>query len=259
MVSKKLILGKLSPFLNKQNVVVENQDVTDIISGILKTQKKYESEYDNIYSYFIGDDLEETCRNIFDFLKANVPYYIESDNMQYLKSPSSIVSTKSDCKSYALFSCGILSAWERNEHPNIDVNYRFASYDAFDKTPQHVFCVVRQGDEEFWIDPVLDKFNQRKQPYSYKDKNVNKMALVGLSGVGSHYDNKKMAGIDWNNILDSVIKTTPSIIDATRGGSNQPYQYTPPYTQPTQSTGISTTTLLALGGVALVAVLLLRK
>ena len=53
MVSSNTILGKLTPFLNQQSVVVENQGVNDIIGGILDTHKKYQKEYDKIYPYFI--------------------------------------------------------------------------------------------------------------------------------------------------------------------------------------------------------------
>ena len=41
MVSKNLILSKVQPFLNQQNVVIENQGVNDIITGILTTHNKY--------------------------------------------------------------------------------------------------------------------------------------------------------------------------------------------------------------------------
>ena len=255
MVSKNLILSKVQPFLNQQNVVVENQGVNDIITGILTTHNKYKKEYDKIYIYFVDDDIEETCRNIFQFLKDNVPYYIESNDLQFLKSPASILSTKSDCKSYALFSCGILDAYLRNEHPDFELSYRFASYDPFDKIPQHVFCVVKANGKEYWIDPVLDRFNQRKQPYFYKDKNVNSMALVGLSGTNEN----GVGATNWTNVLDSVLKSAPSIITATQGQPNvQSYQ--PTYQQPVQqSTGINTSTLLMIGGVGLLAFLLLRR
>lgn len=243
MITKNTILGKLTPFLNQQNVVVENQGVNDIISGILDTHNKYLNEYDKIYPYFIGSDLQETSKNIFDFLKKNVPYDIESNELQFLKSPSSIVSTPSDCKSYALFSCGVLDAIKRNAGEDFDIIYRFASYDPFDKVPQHVFCVVRGEGEEFWIDPVLNKFNEKKQPYFFKDKNVNKMSLVGLSGVNSTQN--EGVGSTLTDIFDSVLKAAPGIITATKpqpdygGGS---YQYQP--MQQTASTGISTNTIL---------------
>lgn len=245
MISKNTILGKLTPFLNQQNIVVENQGVNDIISGILQTHNKYIDEYDKIYPYFIGSDLQETSKNIYDFLKKNVPYYIESNEYQFLKSPSSIISTPSDCKSYALFSCGVLDAIKRNTGEDFEILYRFASYDPFDKVPQHVFCVVRGEGEEFWIDPVLNKFNEKKQPYFYKDKNVNKMALVGLSGVDSTQN--EGVGSTLTDIFDSVLKAAPGIITATKGtpdygyGSGS-YQYQP--TQQTANTGFSTNTIL---------------
>lgn len=260
MVSKNIILGILPPFQNKQNVILENQNVSDIITGILNTHKKYQKQYDKIYKYFIGADLEETGRNIFNFLKANVPYFIESNEFQFLKSPASIVSTKGDCKSFALFSCGILDAFARNENPELEVKYRFASYDPFNKTPEHVFCVVNENGNEYWIDPVLDRFNQRKEPYFYKDKKLNSMALVGLSGVSN--SEPKIAGIDWGNLLSSALKVTPDIISATKGGSLPVYsggmtQSNYPVQQ--QSSGLSANTMLLIGAGAIALILLLRK
>jgi len=258
MVSKNLILGILPPFQNRQNVVVENQNVTDIITGILNTHRKYENQYDKIYTYFIGNDLEDTCRNIFNFLKAHVPYFIESNEFQFLKSPASIVSTKGDCKSYALFSCGVLDALRRNEDPNIEVSFRFASYDPYNKTPEHVFCVVRGYGNEFWIDPVLDRFNQRKDPYFYKDKKLNTMALVGLSGVST--SNDQIGAIDWGNLLNTFVQSAPAIITATsgKGTSVMPSAQYYPSTS-TASTGISTNTLLMVGGAGLLIFLLMKK
>ena len=72
MINKNIILGSLNPFLNKENVVIENQGVNDIITGILKTHNKYKSEYDKLYQYFVGYDLQETSKNIWNFLKKNV-------------------------------------------------------------------------------------------------------------------------------------------------------------------------------------------
>jgi hypothetical protein len=257
MISKNTILGKLTPFLNQQNVVIENQGVNDIISGIMETHTKYNAEYDKIYAYFVGKDLQDTSKNIFDFLKRNVPYDIESNDLQFLKSPSSIISTPSDCKSYALFSCGVLDAIKRNTGEDFDIIYRFASYDLFDKVPQHVFCVVRGEGEEFWIDPVLNKFNEKKQPSFFKDKNTN-MALVGLSGVSTTQN--EGVGSTLTDILDSVFKSAPDIIRATqpqpdfRGGD---VQFQPQ--QQVQSTGFGGNTILLLAVAGLGIYFLTRK
>jgi hypothetical protein len=102
------------------------------------------------------------------------------------------------------------------ENPDLEVSYRFASYDPYNKTPEHVFCVVKEYGKEYWIDPVLDKFNQRKEPYFYKDKKLNTMALVGLSGIENAND--QIGSIDWGKLIEIGIKTTPDIINVTKGG-----------------------------------------
>ena len=52
MVSVNTLISKLEPFLGKKDVIIYNQDTTDIIDGILNNHQKYQSEYDKIYRYF---------------------------------------------------------------------------------------------------------------------------------------------------------------------------------------------------------------
>lgn len=249
MISKNTVLGKLTPYTNNQSVVTYNQDATDIINGILDTHEKYKSEYDKIYQYFEGYDLEDTANNIWEFLKNNVPYYIEPEEAQFLKSPASILCTKSDCKSYALFANGVLDAMRRRSGEDFKLAYRFASYDPLDQTPQHVFAVINPNTKnEIWIDPVLDGFDQRKQPYYIKDKIIKNMALVALSGIGGEDSNSG----GW---LDSILNAAPSILKALPQSQQQysPYMYGgygtqyQQYPQSQPSTGISTNTLLMIG------------
>jgi hypothetical protein len=179
------LLKVLTPFDNQKKVLVYNQGVGDIINALIDAHYKNRNQYDLIYSYFVGDNPEETANNVFNYLKKNVKYVIESDDNQLIKSPAAIIATGksgSDCKNYALFSAGILDAYRRNEGLDFDLYFRFASYEYNDKTPQHVFCVISDGNEEIWIDPVLDFFNQKKMPYFYKDKKIKNM-LSSLSGI----------------------------------------------------------------------------
>ena len=93
------------------------------------------------------------------------------------------------------------------------------------------------------------------------------MALISLAGINQ---NKSMGGsIDWNNLFGQIIQKAPVIIDASRSPVRPSGGYNGsginPYTngemearQPTQS-GISTNTMLLIGGAALVAFLLLKK
>jgi hypothetical protein len=191
MVSKSAVLQKLAPFNNFKKVVSTDQTVTDIIDGIVSTHYQYQDEYDKISQYFVGESELETARNIFNFLKSNVPYYIESNNNQTLRSPSAIVALPGDCKSYALFANGVLDSLNRKGIFQVPLAFRFAGYKNNTREPQHVFAVMYPGTKkEIWIDPVLPRFNEKRQPSFFKDKKI-KMALIALSGVGYTASDKR--------------------------------------------------------------------
>lgn len=188
MHSKNFILQKLSPFKNFKKVITTDQSTKDIVNGIIDTHYKWDSEYDKISQYFLGANVEETAKNVWEFLKNNVPYYIESSSNQTLRSPAAIVSMPGDCKSYSLFTNGIISSLARKGLLNVPYTFRFASYKQGVKEPGHVFSVLYPGTKkEIWVDPVLDRFNDKsKQPTFFKDKE-GKMSLVALSGIDNNY------------------------------------------------------------------------
>jgi len=189
------LLANLKPFANTSHILVNDQQVSDIITGLLNTHNQYKSEYDKIASGFRGRTDRETGKKIYTFLKNNIKYVIEPDSRQTLKSPAAILytgkTTGSDCKNYSLFTGGILSALNRMG-ANIKWCYRFASYRMFDKMPHHVFVVINPNtNNEIWVDAVLPKFNLHKQYYYKTDKKVNDMALVAVAGIGA--SNKRQA------------------------------------------------------------------
>jgi len=303
--------------MNFKKVISTDQTVTDIIDGILNTHYEYQDEYDKISNYFVGESELETARNIFNFLKSNVPYYIESNNNQTLRSPSAIVALPGDCKSYALFANGVLDSLNRKGIFQVPLAFRFAGYKNNTREPQHVFAVMHPGTKkEIWIDPVLPRFNEKRQPSFFKDKKI-KMALIALSGVGYTASDKRaemeayrdklvndrdrllQAGVitpgsskelqykvainkvtnalqdlpsvngigqfDWQNAFSSLVTAAPDIISASRpGGGYVPGQYQqqpfmPMQQQPEQRAGISTNTILLIGGAALAAFLIFKK
>ena len=86
-----------------------------------------------------------------------------------------------------------MDAIKRNTTENFDVYYRFASYDLFDKSYQHVFSVIKVDDKEIWIDPVLNNYNEKKYPFYFMDRKIKNSvtlgkvgALVAMSGIGSN-------------------------------------------------------------------------
>ena len=172
------LLGRLEPYRNQVQKLVSEQSTGDIISAITTAHKQYQPEYKKISSFFKGSNNRQTGKKIFDFLKKNVKYQIESGEAQTVKSPSAIIAQgHGDCKHYSLFSGGVLGAL------GIPFAYRFASYKMLSTEPGHVFTVINPGTEnEIWLDPVLPAFDYKK-PYTYaKDK---KMAVYSISGIGA--------------------------------------------------------------------------
>lgn len=224
MVSKSAVLKKLAPFNNFRKVVTADQTVTDIIDGIVDTHYQYADEYDKISNYFVGESELETARNIFNFLKSNVPYYIESNNNQTLRSPSAIVALPGDCKSYALFANGVLDSLNRKGIFQVPLAFRFAGYKDSTREPQHVFAVMYPGTKkEIWIDPVLPRFNEKRQPSFYKDKKI-KMALIALSGVGYSTEDKRA---EMEAYRDKLVRDRDRLLQAgvITPGSSKELQY----------------------------------
>lgn len=209
MLSDQL-LAQLPPFTNKEKILIQDQNVDDIIDAIVKAQKKYQKDYYHIYTYFVGSNEIETARNVWNFLKKNVDYVIELDTQQTIKSPAAILSTSkkkfggNDCKNLALFTAGALSAYRDNELKDFDLYFRFASYDYFDRIPQHVFVVMKINNKEIWIDPVLDQFNDHRQPTYFIDKKINQMALVALSGIYNQNNTDQPTYSDFGSVTGTI-------------------------------------------------------
>ena len=184
MMNRTVILGKLNPFGGKKQIIVKDQQVPDIMTAMLNAHKIYAHEYDKISSDFFTGDGISTAKNIFGFLKKNIKYKIDSEANQQIMSPSGILSIgKNDCKNYALFIMGVLDSLKRKGLINNDIYFRFASYKMFDEMPHHVFAVIRDKEgTEFFIDPVLDSFNNRRMYFHKIDKRPN-MAMYSVSGV----------------------------------------------------------------------------
>jgi len=278
MISKSLLIGKVSPYQGKQHIIVDNQDTIDIIEALINNHYKYRKEYDKIYTYFDGGNVEETGYNVWKFLKDKFVYIPEPEKLQIIHSPGSILASDTvgiDCKAFTTWSAGIMDAYRRNTGKNFEIFYRFASYDPFDKTPQHVFCVVKDKGIEYWIDPVLDQFDEKKQPYYYKDKKIKNMALVAMSGIPNSMKDynqnfvnhdSKIGSIDWTDIFNNIIEKTPDIIKSTQptpggyGGNNPNInKYYPGTTPPETSSGISTNTILLIGAAGLAAYFIFSK
>ena len=185
-MQKNILLGRLKSFGGNSKMIVRDQQVPDIISAMLSAHKMYASEYDKISKDFYSGDGIQTAKNLFQFLKKNVKYSIESDKNQRIMSPAAILSLgKNDCKNYALWIMGNLDSLKRKGLINNKIYYRFASYKLLDEIPHHVFAVIQDNQgNEYFIDPVLSTFNERKTYYHKIDKEPV-MPLYSVSGIGN--------------------------------------------------------------------------
>ena len=171
-------------------MLVKNQNTTDIIKQIIDTHKLYAKDYDKIAGYFWKRNIKDTCKYLFNFLKNNVKYSIEPDSRQSVKSPAAILSTGmfangyNDCKHYSLFQAGVFDALNRMGK-KINWCYRFANYKLLTTTPHHVFVVVKINGVEYWCDPVLNTWNNKKP---YINKIDKKMSLYSISGIENYND-----------------------------------------------------------------------
>jgi len=186
-MQKNILLGRLKSFGGNSKMIVRDQQVPDIISAMLSAHKMYAGEYDKISKDFYSGDGIQTAKKLFEFLKKNVQYKIESDKSQRIMSPSAILSLGkfgADCKTYALFIMGVLDSLKRKGLINNKIYYRFASYKLLDEIPHHVFAVIQDNEgNEYFIDPVLSTFNERKTYYHKIDK-IPSMPLYSVSGIG---------------------------------------------------------------------------
>ena len=182
MVSKDVILGALPPFKDEWILLHPDQSVKDIIKEVLNNHDEFSADYDKICLFFDDDDTEKICENLYEFCKNNLPYVEEKEDEQTVASPGAMLTRgHCDCKGYANFIGGNLAALSRLGDP-IKWSYRFASYDATNSAPHHVFIVVQDKGDEIWVDPTPG--SEVKQPIWQVDKKLNsRMPLYKISGL----------------------------------------------------------------------------
>lgn len=215
MVDVKQLLSVLPPFGNYSETIVDEQDVNDIMNEVYDSYLFFSPDYDLIYQYFDTGNTLSTVRGLFDFCKRNIAYKVESEEDQTTRSPSAILTfgkVGGDCKHYACFIGGVLGAIARNTNQKFQWAFRYANYDQFSDVPGHVFIVVWFNNSEYWVDPVLSKFNERYQPVDYIDEKITEPMLRRISGIQennaigleSMYNNPQAA---------AILATIPNNID----------------------------------------------
>jgi hypothetical protein len=144
----------------------DNKDIRDLLERLVPKAKAQMVEFSQ---QFKGRTEQETCKKIFDYLKNNFTYVADGEE-QIIKLPSALLNKKvGDCKSYSLFTSGIL------ENLGIPYHFVYASYTT-NPIPGHFYVTTDKG---CIIDAVYGIFNKEKKPnYKYK-KNMNVRYMAG--------------------------------------------------------------------------------
>lgn len=178
MLRRKLINTLPAPLFRSQ-MIAGWQNVGDIISAIQDQHKRSLPEAAKIAKYFCGRNERETARNIFNFLKTETQYRVESSNKQTTKTLSRFIHDGyGDCKHYSIFICTIMSAC------GYRCLYRFAGYRGKDLT--HVYCVLPNSNTI--VDAVLPYFDTEKTPVYKKDIDMSLYRLSGIDDGTGNYD-----------------------------------------------------------------------
>ena len=190
-------LQKSAPYDGGREVWVDddNQNVAEIIQAIRKKHNLDVDWYNKHCKEFWRGNVKDTAKLLFDFHKKYIDYIIEPEKDQTVKTPGRLLHDRhGDCKHYSLFTCGIVDALTRAGYP-IECNYRFVA-DYPELEVHHVFAVVSDpvNKKNYWVDPVLDTFNDRPTFYNTKDYGMAISSLSGTAGGTGRYNISIVAG-----------------------------------------------------------------
>lgn len=139
-----------------------------------------------------GRTLQDTCRNIWNFVYQHIQYQKDEEGVEQVRSPRRVWwERKGDCDCFTSFISSVLLAME----PPIPHQYRITKYDKEDPSEirwQHIYPVVprngrldgnldRRGDY-IVIDCVKDAFDAEQPYYEKQDFECN-MKLEYLDGI----------------------------------------------------------------------------
>jgi hypothetical protein len=231
-VTKEAVIKKLGGFGDAPfKILVDDQDVSDIIGGIVEKHEECIHHYDVIYPMFDkpGSWYDVGAR-LFDFCKEQLQYSVESLDLQMVSTPATILKRGySDCKGYALFIGGVIDAMKRAGE-QVDWCYRFGSYKLLNSSPGHVFVVINPKTDNIWVDPCMNSYNSHFPfPYYRIDEYVQTCRSKQLSGIGfigGHIAGgmKKYSPVSGSAGKAAVGSAEQSLLDSlkeyTEGGAN---------------------------------------
>lgn len=150
----------------KKEIIKGTQNAKNIALQIRRAIRESEDAASTIASKFQGNSKYMSCFNVYNYLRQNVRYQREGENLQTAKTLQRILYDAKngkghDCKHYTIFSCSILRAL------NIPCEMRLISQNFYSAEPTHIYCVAYVNGKEIIVDSCMKTFNNEAQ-YKYK-------------------------------------------------------------------------------------------
>lgn len=198
----------------------------DIIKTFYKDIPYAVSQTKDIAKTFRGATIEQTCKNIWNFLKYQIRYKADKDDLQPIKLPSQfLASGVGDCKSFALFTAAILDNLKIPYQINW-TNYRdkFGKAPDYPATPSHVYVTAYDNLRPVIIDGVYNLFNVEKPFYYKTSKPMRVVTIAGLDKQGCGCPGKKINQPSVNQMLNGIYGFSDiaqqELTDLTNAGAN---------------------------------------
>lgn len=167
--------------IHQNKTLKKNANLQDTLFHMKRIVKRDYQSVSEFASTLKGNSIENTCRNIWEWMRANTRYKLDTDGIEELRTPTRSLKDRMngiDCDDYTILVSSILM------NLGIAHEFRIAAYKEKGRF-QHIYPVAfDQSGTAFVIDcvPEIPHFNYEASPI-IDLKTVTIMELQELSGV----------------------------------------------------------------------------
>lgn len=146
----------------RNTLLAKNQTSSDIIQALLRAVRESEPTAQKIASKFKGKNAEETCKNVYNFLRKEIIYDREPVEKQTAKTLRRIFDEGyGDCKHYSTSAAAIFKA--------LKIPVYFRVIDQNGSRYNHIYTVVKYPDRDIIVDACYPYFNHEPQYFKKVD------------------------------------------------------------------------------------------
>lgn len=158
------LISGIGSLENTNPIITTDGDIDRTLREMSKIVKKYKGDTTKLAKALKGNTLNQTLKNIFDFVYRYIQYIPDHRYTEQLRRPlRTLHDQKGDCDCYSILIASIL------ENLGIDYRFRVTAYSDPSRF-QHVYIIVPTKNGRYYtVDPVLDNYNEEKDYSNKKD------------------------------------------------------------------------------------------